>query len=150
YYTGIVLEVYAPGLGLPVGGGGRYDGVMREFGAPMPAAGFAVGLERLHIALAEQGVDLHGKRLDAVLGGQAAEAFAAGRRLRDAGWVVRLSDRTGAELVREAAAAGATEALVAADGAIVRLDRAGMPSIPLSDPPAPPAPVTSSAGEGDR
>ncbi len=56
YYTGIVLEAYAPGLGLPIGGGGRYDAVMAEFGRPMPAAGFAIGIERLHIALAEEGV----------------------------------------------------------------------------------------------
>ena len=39
YYTGLIVEAYAPGLGLPLGGGGRYDDVLAAFGAPMPAAG---------------------------------------------------------------------------------------------------------------
>lgn len=139
YYTGIVLEAYAPGLGLPVGGGGRYDGVMAEFGRPMPAAGFAIGVERLHIALAEQGVRIDARRLDAVLGGAPGDTFAAAGRLRAAGWVVRLSTRAGLELVREAEAAGAPEALLAHGERIVRLDRAGEAATPLADPlPGPP------------
>lgn len=52
YYTGLIFEAYVPGLGAPVGGGGRYDNLLSEFGAPAPAAGFAVGLERLQLALA--------------------------------------------------------------------------------------------------
>ncbi len=55
YYTGIVFEVYAPNLGFLVGAGGRYDGLLSEFGVNKPACGFALGLERLHICLAEQG-----------------------------------------------------------------------------------------------
>ncbi len=51
YYTGVIFEAYAPGLGVPVGAGGRYDELLAEFGAPAPAAGFAVGLERLQLAL---------------------------------------------------------------------------------------------------
>lgn len=54
YYTGFVLEVYAPGMSFPLGAGGRYDTLLAEFGRPMPAAGCALGLERLHIAVAEQ------------------------------------------------------------------------------------------------
>ncbi|NTU70948.1 MAG: ATP phosphoribosyltransferase regulatory subunit, partial [Coriobacteriia bacterium] len=37
YYTGLVAEAYAPGLGLPIAGGGRYDGVLAAFDAPAPA-----------------------------------------------------------------------------------------------------------------
>lgn len=139
YYTGVVLEVYAPGLGLSIGGGGRYDDVMTQYGAPMPAAGFAVGIERLHIALAEQGVATVVAGIDAVLGGKTAEAFKAAAALRSAGWRVQLSGRRGLELVREADRTGAPEALLALDGRIVRLDRAGEPATPLEDPlPAPP------------
>lgn len=54
YYTGIIFEAYAEGVGFPVGGGGRYDNLLAEFGVQLPAAGFALGVERLHIALAEQ------------------------------------------------------------------------------------------------
>jgi ATP phosphoribosyltransferase regulatory subunit len=52
YYTGAVFEVYDPALGAPIGGGGRYDELLGRLGRSLPAVGFALGLERLHIALA--------------------------------------------------------------------------------------------------
>jgi ATP phosphoribosyltransferase regulatory subunit len=54
YYTGAILEVYDPALGHVLGGGGRYDELMGRFGRPMPAAGFGLYLERVHIAQAEE------------------------------------------------------------------------------------------------
>jgi ATP phosphoribosyltransferase regulatory subunit len=54
YYTGAILEVYDPALGHVLGGGGRYDELMARFGRPMPAAGFGLYLERVHIAQAEE------------------------------------------------------------------------------------------------
>jgi ATP phosphoribosyltransferase regulatory subunit len=56
YYTGAIVEVYDPAVGHVLGGGGRYDELMGRFGRPLPAAGFALYLERLHIAQAEEGV----------------------------------------------------------------------------------------------
>lgn len=47
YYTGIVFEGYVQGLGRPVLGGGRYDGLLVRFGADRPAVGFALHLNRL-------------------------------------------------------------------------------------------------------
>jgi ATP phosphoribosyltransferase regulatory subunit len=55
YYTGAVFEVYAPALGEPVGGGGRYDELLGRFGRSLPAVGFALDMDRLHIALAGKG-----------------------------------------------------------------------------------------------
>jgi ATP phosphoribosyltransferase regulatory subunit len=52
YYTGAVFEVYDPALGAPLGGGGRYDELLGRFGRSLPAVGFALGIDRLHIALA--------------------------------------------------------------------------------------------------
>ena len=52
YYTGAVFEVYDPALGAPIGGGGRYDDLLGRFGRPLPAVGFALDVDRLHIALA--------------------------------------------------------------------------------------------------
>jgi ATP phosphoribosyltransferase regulatory subunit len=52
YYTGAVFEVYDPALGGPIGGGGRYDDLLGRFGRKLPAVGFALGVDRLHIALA--------------------------------------------------------------------------------------------------
>ncbi len=52
YYTGAVFEVYDPAHGAPIGGGGRYDDLLGRFGRPLPAVGFALGVDRLHMALA--------------------------------------------------------------------------------------------------
>lgn len=149
YYTGVVFEAYAPGLGVPVAGGGRYDGVLARFGAPQPAAGFALGLERLAIALVDLRSAPVGLPLDAVIGGEPAAALAAARTLRDAGWRVARSARAGLDLVREADALGAAEALLAEKTAIVRLDRAGEPAVPLGMP-VPPPPSASWAEGGER
>ena len=51
YYTGAVFDVYDPALGAPLGGGGRYDDLLGRFGRPLPAVGFAIGVDRLHVAL---------------------------------------------------------------------------------------------------
>jgi ATP phosphoribosyltransferase regulatory subunit len=52
YYTGAVFDVYDPALGTPIGGGGRYDELLGRYGRSLPAVGFALGVDRLHIALA--------------------------------------------------------------------------------------------------
>ena len=52
YYTGAVFEVYDPALGGPLGGGGRYDDLLGRFGRRLPAVGFALDVDRLHVALA--------------------------------------------------------------------------------------------------
>jgi ATP phosphoribosyltransferase regulatory subunit len=51
YYTGAIFEVYDGALGVPLGGGGRYDDLLARFGRELPAAGWALNVERLHIAL---------------------------------------------------------------------------------------------------
>jgi ATP phosphoribosyltransferase regulatory subunit len=51
YYTGAVYEVYDAALGAPLGGGGRYDDLLARFGRDLPAVGWAMNVERLHIAL---------------------------------------------------------------------------------------------------
>ena len=52
YYTGAVFDVYDPAVGAAIGGGGRYDELVGRFGRPLPAVGFALGVDRLHQALA--------------------------------------------------------------------------------------------------
>ena len=54
YYTGAILEVYDPALGHILGGGGRYDSLLGRFGRDLPAAGFSLYLERVHVAQAEE------------------------------------------------------------------------------------------------
>src|SRR5581483_695010 len=64
YYTGAVFQVYDPAHGVPIGSGGRYDELLAGFGRPLPAVGFALNVERLHIALTgeERGRSSGGRR----------------------------------------------------------------------------------------
>ena len=63
YYTRTVFEVECKGAGGgAIGGGGRYDGLMElEGGKPTPGIGFAVGFERISLALKALGADLAGE-----------------------------------------------------------------------------------------
>lgn len=54
YYTGIVFEAYAPGVGAPLGSGGRYDNMIAAYGQSRPAAGFAFFLEQAMAAAARE------------------------------------------------------------------------------------------------
>ena len=59
YYTRTAFEYYqagAEGQQDALGGGGRYDGLVELLGGkPTPGIGFAIGLDRVVLALAEQG-----------------------------------------------------------------------------------------------
>jgi ATP phosphoribosyltransferase regulatory subunit len=50
YYTGIIFEVFAKDLGVPLGRGGRYDSLIGKFGSPCPSTGFAFDVEQLQWA----------------------------------------------------------------------------------------------------
>lgn len=47
YYSGMVFEGYAEGLGFPVLSGGRYDHLLQMFQCAAPATGFAFKVDRL-------------------------------------------------------------------------------------------------------
>lgn len=51
YYDGVVFDVFAEGVGVELGGGGRYDHLIGRFGRNMPSTGFALNVERLFRAL---------------------------------------------------------------------------------------------------
>ncbi len=51
YYDGIVFDVFAPGIGAELGGGGRYDHLMGRFGRTAASTGFALDVDRLFRAL---------------------------------------------------------------------------------------------------
>jgi ATP phosphoribosyltransferase regulatory subunit len=54
YYSGAILEVYDPAVGHVLGGGGRYDGLLEKFGLDLPACGFALYQDRVHVAQLEE------------------------------------------------------------------------------------------------
>ncbi len=76
YYTKTVFEFVLPKLDMTLIGGGRYDGLVEELGGkPTPALGFGMGLERLLIALSEEGVVLPPKKsCDLYIGSMGKEA----------------------------------------------------------------------------
>lgn len=83
YYTGMVFEGFAPGVGHPLCGGGRYDRLLTSFGFPAPAVGFALGLERLLLALGGDCAPLSGEVL--VTGRDPGSVLAKARELRAGG-----------------------------------------------------------------
>ena len=61
YYTKTVFEIISNDLESAqnaLGGGGRYDNLIRQFGGPeMPAIGFAVGIDRTIMLMKDLGID---------------------------------------------------------------------------------------------
>lgn len=92
YYTGIVFEGYSSYIGFPILGGGRYDNLMGQFGRTCPATGFALGMERLLLALEKEGrtpeVAAEPDYVILFQVDQAAAAFKKARELREAGYIV--------------------------------------------------------------
>ena len=75
YYTGLVFDIYAEGVGGEIGGGGRYDHLIGRFGDELPATGFAFDLDcLLQLSAAAPRIVEPGSR-----------ASGNGRRLRVAG-----------------------------------------------------------------
>jgi len=94
YYNLTVFEWITDRLGAQgtVCGGGRYDGLIAQIGGKAaPAAGFAMGVERL-IALMREGDERAGPAVDVYVVNQGAGAerlaFRAAERLRDHGLAV--------------------------------------------------------------
>ena len=51
YYDGIVFDVFTNGIGVELGGGGRYDHLIGRFGRDLPSTGFAISVDRLYRGL---------------------------------------------------------------------------------------------------
>lgn len=114
YYTGTVFEVQVEeGLGSQsaIGGGGRYDKLMGEVGGrDLPGLGFAVGFERIMLALEAAGVNLDPGApkqvyVACVDASVKDTAFGVLQALRDAG-VAALGDTQGRSLKSQFKVAG--------------------------------------------
>lgn len=127
YYTGLVFEVAAPGLARPLGGGGRYDGLLSWFGPDEPATGFAFEVRELARALEGRGRDAAARRPVLVVArdGAAPAAWARAHRIRAAGGVaeVDLGRRSLEESLAYARRRGC--------GAVIAVSVAGEEEIPL-------------------
>lgn len=47
YYSGLIFEAYASGVGTSIISGGRYDHLIEKFGLSLPAIGFSIKLDQL-------------------------------------------------------------------------------------------------------
>ena len=125
YYSHTAFEITSSQLGAQatVCGGGRYDGLVEQLGgAPTPAIGWALGMERLVLLLAQGQVapPLAGPELYVVSRGAGAEAQALqlARQLRLAGRGVEL-DQSGSAFGKQfkrADRSGAAWAVVIGEG----------------------------------
>jgi len=96
YYCRTAFEVVAEGLGSQnaVGGGGRYDGLVKDLGGGnVPGIGFALGVERLVLSMADDaaGRPLAPEIFIAPLGAAEQEALHAAHRWRRGGVRVELA-----------------------------------------------------------
>jgi len=126
YYTRTAFEYYRPGAQgqqSALGGGGRYDGLVELLGGkPTPGIGFALGLDRVVLALADAGVALPAPAHPAVVVVGADPADTATRlriatELRAAGLVARadLATRKLGRQLEGAARDGAHLAVIVGD-----------------------------------
>lgn len=89
YYTGMVFEIYGEGSGFPLGSGGRYDGLMKQFGLHVGATGFGLRVDRLLEAMPAEEEQL---QQTLILFNEANEekAHKEAKKLREAGVTVTL------------------------------------------------------------
>jgi histidyl-tRNA synthetase len=99
YYTRTCFEIVAEsgeiGSQSAILGGGRYDGMLAGLGGPdVPAIGFAMGLERILLALGEQVIEEAPLCFIAPLGIEAAlEGLKIGAQLRERGISAEIDSR---------------------------------------------------------
>jgi ATP phosphoribosyltransferase regulatory subunit len=127
YYTGMVFEVYASGLGRPLGGGGRYDRLLEGFGRPLQATGFALNLPQIVKLLELQGVTVHEPRRHYYIKpapGQFSRGSEIARQIRARGEIaeVDLSDRSEDECAVYAKNKGFVKLLVVNESNIITID----------------------------
>ncbi len=96
YYTGLVFEGFTEKLGYTICGGGRYDNLLKKYsGRKIPAIGFAIGIERVRLALKRQGYDNKQGNIDElIIANEGTEilALSLAKKLRAKGLIVVLTE----------------------------------------------------------
>jgi histidyl-tRNA synthetase len=126
YYTRTVFELHCDELGAQsqVGGGGRYDGLIEQLGGPpTPASGWAIGVERIALALNEDDRQPEVRVFIAASDEQREQALALATELRRAGVSadLDLAERSSKGQMKQADRSGASQTVIlGADGATLR------------------------------
>lgn len=96
YYTGVIFKAYTYEVGEPVANGGRYDGLIGQFGSEKASIGFAVTIDLLHLAIMRQGIEpvsRNGGKLIVYNDETVTGAVKLASHLRSLGMKITLSDR---------------------------------------------------------
>lgn len=128
YYSRTLFEIQssAGNLGAQnaIAGGGRYDGLVKSLGGPdIPGIGFAMGLERILLAMGDAEVQTPVFCYLAPIGGQATDkALVVARQLRRAGVRVEFDGRTNSlkSKLRRANSMGARLCLVVGEAELAQ------------------------------
>ena len=128
YYMRTTFEVITDRLGAQnaVGGGGRYNGLVRDLGGPdFPGIGFAIGMERLILLLQQEQSEVRRcpKIFVASLGGAARKAcFLLAQELRSLGLETEVAYEAGSlkSQMRRADKLGVRHVLIMGDDEIGR------------------------------
>ncbi|MGX9135834.1 ATP phosphoribosyltransferase regulatory subunit [Rummeliibacillus sp. JY-2-4R] len=96
YYTGMLFEVFATGSGFPLGNGGRYDGLLQEFGTEVGAIGFGLRVDHL-LEVVLQKEEQNEDVLVLFVAPQLAEALKIANELRAQGKRTTLQSMEGLE-----------------------------------------------------
>ncbi|WP_102694107.1 ATP phosphoribosyltransferase regulatory subunit [Rummeliibacillus pycnus] len=96
YYTGMLFEVFATGSGFPLGNGGRYDGLLKDFGTEVGAIGFGLRVDHL-LEVVSRKVDATDEVLVLFVAPQLAEALKTAEKLRAQGKRTTLQSMEGLE-----------------------------------------------------
>jgi ATP phosphoribosyltransferase regulatory subunit len=132
YYTGPTFELFSGDLGFPLGTGGRYDNLLERFGAPEPATGFVIQLDRCIDALLRRtdvaGADNGVLRIAYGVGAD-GRAIAIATRLREALPGVRVAR----DLAASGTAPAGAELFVPAAGDLQCRDDHGWTALPDDD-----------------
>lgn len=91
YYDGVVFDVFSGNVGCELGGGGRYNHLIGQFGRDLPSTGFALDLDRLFSAFDGRGEEAALEPHSVLVAAPASHfghAFKASQLLRSHGLVV--------------------------------------------------------------
>ncbi|UVT17787.1 MAG: ATP phosphoribosyltransferase regulatory subunit [Nitrospira sp.] len=110
YYDGVIFDVFTPGIGVELGGGGRYDHLIGRFGRDIPSTGFALNVDRLFrgLNLSDTTTPVRSEVLVVAPLALSKELVSVARQLRQVGVrvVQRAVPASGRGVIRIAARAG--------------------------------------------
>jgi histidyl-tRNA synthetase len=141
YYSRTTFEFLGPdeNANSTICGGGRYDGLMEQIGGPpTPAIGFGAGIERLMLALENEGIAFDSPGLDVFVvvdGGSAEHAQVLVQQLRRAGHAADL-DHAGRSVkgqFTQASRSGAATTLVVRGDSVAVRRGGGEQAVALDD-----------------